>query len=125
MSNGPIFIGGLSFSGKTQLRLLLGTHPNIVITRRTRMWTRFYGRFGDLSRPENFERCLEAMLRNKHICALNPDPARIRVFNEESLRRGIVKAVNKIYVSLAHTDGDIDETLNTFDEVLAAIASRA
>jgi hypothetical protein len=78
MSNGPIFIGGLSFSGKTQLRLLLGTHPNIVITRRTRMWTRFYGRFGDLSRPENFERCLEAMLRNKHICALNPDPARIR-----------------------------------------------
>lgn len=78
MVAGPIFIGGLSFSGKTQLRLRLSAHPNIVITRKTYMWTRFYGRFGDLSLPENFEHCLEAMLRFKHMKILHPDPERIR-----------------------------------------------
>jgi glutamate-1-semialdehyde aminotransferase len=30
--------------------------------------------------------------------------------------------VNKIYVSLAHTDADVDETLGIFDEVLAVLA---
>lgn len=78
MDNGPIFIGGLSFSGKTQLRLMLLEHPNIIITRRTRMWTRFYGRYGDLRRERNFERCLGAMTRYQPVRALNPDPQRIR-----------------------------------------------
>jgi replicative DNA helicase len=42
----------------------------------------------------------------------------------ECLRRGVVKAVNKIYVSLAHTDADLDETLGVFDEALAAVKRR-
>src|SRR5213593_1253916 len=42
---------------------------------------------------------------------LTADGARIRRFNEECLRRGLVKAVNKIYVSLAHSDADVDQTL--------------
>jgi glutamate-1-semialdehyde aminotransferase len=33
--------------------------------------------------------------------------------------------VNKIYVSLAHTDRDVDETLDTFDQALAVIAAGA
>lgn len=78
MDNGPIFIGGLSFSGKTQLRLMLLEHPNIIITRRTRMWTRFYDRYGDLRHERNFERCLGAMTRYKPVQALKPDPQRIR-----------------------------------------------
>ncbi len=53
---------------------------------------------------------------------LTADASRIRRFNAECLRRGVVKAVNKIYVSLAHTDADVDATLVVFDEVLAAIA---
>jgi len=53
---------------------------------------------------------------------LTADRAKIRRFNEECLRRGVVKAVNKIYVSLAHGDAEIDATLAVFDEVLAAIA---
>jgi len=56
---------------------------------------------------------------------LTADGSRIRRFNAECLRRGVVKAVNKIYVSLAHTDADVDETLAVFDEVLAAIAQSA
>ena len=34
----------------------------------------------------------------------------------------MVKAVNKIYVSLAHSDTDVAETLAIFDEVLATLA---
>lgn len=78
MGAGPIFIGGLSFSGKTPLRLMLSSHPNIAMTRRTKMWPRYYGRYGDLGRPEQLERCLGDMLKNRHIKALDPDPERIR-----------------------------------------------
>ncbi|MCB0190943.1 MAG: sulfotransferase [Anaerolineae bacterium] len=77
-SRGPIFIGGLAHSGKTELRLLLSSHPNISLTRRTYMWTRFYNRYGDLGSPDNFERCLTAMLSEKHVQVLEPDPIRIR-----------------------------------------------
>lgn len=77
--NNPIFIGGLSFSGKTPLRLMLSSHPNIALSRRTYMWQRYYGRFGDLSRMSDFERCLSAMLADDAIQALSPDPERLRM----------------------------------------------
>lgn len=57
---------------------MLGSHPNVAMSRRTYMWDRFYKRYGDLSRPDNFERCLEAMLGYKAIRALQADPERIR-----------------------------------------------
>jgi glutamate-1-semialdehyde 2,1-aminomutase len=55
---------------------------------------------------------------------LTADRRRIALFNEECLRRGVVKAVNKIYVSLAHSDADVDALLGVFDEALAAVAAR-
>ena len=55
---------------------------------------------------------------------LGADRRRIALFNEECLKRGVVKAVNKIYVSLAHSDADVDATLAVFDEALAAVAAR-
>jgi glutamate-1-semialdehyde 2,1-aminomutase len=55
---------------------------------------------------------------------LTADRRRIALFNEECLRRGVVKAVNKIYVSLAHGEQDIEETLSVFDAALAAVAAR-
>lgn len=78
MEPGPIFIGGLAYSGKTMLRLRLSAHPNIVLTRRAYMWPRFYGRYGDLGQSDNLERCLTAMLEHKDIQTLEPDPDRIR-----------------------------------------------
>ena len=74
----PILLGGLSFSGKTPLRIVLASHPNICMTRRTRMWTQYYGRYGDLADKANFERCLGALMQNKHIALLGIDPERIR-----------------------------------------------
>ncbi len=78
MEQEPIYIGGLSHSGKTLLRRLLSVQPNLVILRKTKMWDRFYNQFGDLRRPQNFERCLAAMLQNKQVQSLAPDEARIR-----------------------------------------------
>lgn len=78
MSGGPIFVGGLSHSGKTQLRIALEAHSQIAMTRRTYMWTDFYGRFGDLGRPENVERCLAAMAAHDGIRELRPDFTHIR-----------------------------------------------
>jgi hypothetical protein len=76
--SGPILIGGLSHSGKTEVRTVLGAHPELSLTRRTYLWDRFYGRFGDLTRSRNLERCLEAMLRSDGVATLQPDPASIR-----------------------------------------------
>src|SRR6266480_3053877 len=56
---------------------------------------------------------------------LTADRERIKRFNAELLRRGVVKAVNKIYVSLAHTDEDVDATLEVFDQALGALAAGA
>ncbi len=78
MDRGPIFIGGLDRSGKTFMRLMLSSHPNIVMARRTNWWHYFYNQYGDLGRRQNFERCLDAMLHYKHAAFLKPDPDRIR-----------------------------------------------
>jgi len=56
---------------------------------------------------------------------LTADRDRITRFNQELVARGMVKAVNKIYVSLAHSDQDVNETLEIFDQALAAIAASA
>lgn len=79
MDQGPVFVGGLSRSGKTLLCSLLALHPNIAMPlKESNLWTFFYRRHGDLSQPENFERCLAAMWRYKGVRLLNPNPERIR-----------------------------------------------
>jgi hypothetical protein len=74
----PVFVSGTNRSGTTLMYALLATHPNLSLVRRSDMWRYFYGQFGDLSQPENFERCLKAMLSYKRIVNLEPDPERIR-----------------------------------------------
>ena len=79
MSRDPIYIGGLDRSGKTMMRGFLVSHPNIAIPPvGSNMETYFYRRFGDLGKPENLTRCLEAMLAYSHVRILDPDPHRIR-----------------------------------------------
>jgi hypothetical protein len=77
--HGPVYVGGLDRSGKTTMSAFLGSHPDIAIPGvGSNMWTYFFGRFGDLAEPANFERCLDAMLRYKHVRYLQPDVDRIR-----------------------------------------------
>ena len=77
-SKGPIFIAGPERSGTSLIYALLASHPNIAMSRRTNMWTHYYNQYGDISQPENFERCLSMMMRYKRLIKLNPDPERIR-----------------------------------------------
>ena len=61
------------------MRAFLASHPNIAIPDvGSNYWTFFYGQYGDLSQRDNFERCLAAMLRYKHVRFLQPDPERLR-----------------------------------------------
>ncbi len=78
MDRGPIFVGGLERSGTSLIYALLASHPNLAMTRRTNLWTYFYNQYGDLSRPDNFERCLTKMMRYKRLLVLKPDPDRLR-----------------------------------------------
>ena len=76
--SGPVFLAGSGRSGKTLLRASLAESGNIGVTRRTNMWPRYYERYGDLARPENFDRCVAAMLRRKQIAALAIDTDALR-----------------------------------------------
>lgn len=70
---GPVFIGGLSHSGKTPLRIALGAHPQLSMTRGTGMWTNYHARYGSLARRRNARRCIDAMSRDRAIIALEVD----------------------------------------------------
>lgn len=79
MERGPVFVGGLSQCGKSLMCSLLASHPNIAMPlKEVNMWTYFYGQYGNLVQEDNFERCLNAMLRYKGVRLLEPDPDRIR-----------------------------------------------
>jgi len=79
MGNGPIFIGGLDRCGKTMLRGMLVSHPNISIpTVGSNYWTLFYRQYGDLGIRANFENCLNAMMHYTHVLVLKPNTERIR-----------------------------------------------
>jgi hypothetical protein len=57
---------------------LLASHPDLSMVRRTNMWRYFHGRYGDLARPANLDRCLDAMVGYRRMRHLQPDPERIR-----------------------------------------------
>ncbi len=78
MDRGPVFVAGIERSGTSLIYALLASHPNIAMTRRTNLWRFFNNRFGDLRRPDNFERCLDAMARYKRLQAIGIDPERVR-----------------------------------------------
>jgi hypothetical protein len=80
VNRGPIYLAGADRSGTTLMYALLASHPNIAMPyiAGTNMWTFFYGRYGDLSRRENMERCLATMLRYKNVLVLDPEAERIR-----------------------------------------------
>ena len=74
----PVFIAGSDRSGTTLMYALLASHPDLCMVRRTNMWRYFYQRYGDLSSPENLDRCLDEMLRYRRMRHLQPDADRIR-----------------------------------------------
>jgi len=55
---------------------------------------------------------------------LTADPALHAAFTRALLERGVVKAGQKIYVSLAHTEEDIQRTVQAFNAALEAVAQQ-
>ncbi len=52
---------------------------------------------------------------------LTADAELLKAFNEECLKRGVVKGEHKLYVSLAHTDRDVERTLDAFRGALSSL----
>jgi glutamate-1-semialdehyde 2,1-aminomutase len=52
---------------------------------------------------------------------LTGDRTLLRSFNQECLKRGILKGSQKLYVSLAHTEADVAATLEAFRGALATL----
>ena len=94
MSHGPIFIAGLERSGTSLIFALLASHPNIAMTRRTNLWTHFYGQYGDLADDANLDRCLDMMMRYRRLQVLEPDrdELRARVPERSANVRGALRA---------------------------------
>jgi glutamate-1-semialdehyde 2,1-aminomutase len=53
---------------------------------------------------------------------LTADRDRHAAFTRELLTRGVVKAAQKFYVSLVHTEAEVARTLQVFEESLTAVA---
>lgn len=56
---------------------------------------------------------------------LSASSKRQQVFHHELLQHGILKPSSKGYISLAHTDADLDETAKVFDVAMARVAQVA
>ena len=78
MHDDPIFIAGLPRTGKTALRMALGAHPRLSMTRKTRMWSTFYERFGDLRDPASLDACIAAMFSDPGVARLLPEELAVR-----------------------------------------------
>lgn len=76
--DGPVLVGGADRSGPGLLGELLEGHRSLAISRRTNLWTFYLDRYGDLSHPDNLDRCLDDMLSYTRIRAMHPDRARLR-----------------------------------------------
>ena len=76
-----------------------------------------------LGEPPMFDVVFTSREINDYRSTLGADNEMRKRFNSELLARGILKGDNKFYVSLAHTDEDVDKTLDAFDGALAALAA--
>jgi hypothetical protein len=74
---GPVFIGGLSGTGKTALRRALEHCPSIRFTRKSYLWANHFGRHGDLRRPEQLAKAVDAVVEDGRGRSLRPDRARL------------------------------------------------
>ena len=56
---------------------------------------------------------------------LDHDAGKSRIFHEALLANGILKSSSKGYISLVHSDADLEETAQIFDKAMATVAETA
>lgn len=128
MERSPIFIAGISRCGKTMIRGFLDSHPNIAISG-IGAWPYFYGRFGDLSRSENFERCLREMLadRPRRFLKLNPERIRRAFWQGEPTYGRLFQLFQEEYARCAGKArwGDAAEMMERYADLIFAACPKA
>lgn len=93
MSGGPILLGGLDRSGKTQLRLALDVLPGVAWTRRAEPWANHAGRLGDVRVADDAERAIGRLVAAPELAGLTPDAARLRAELPSALGGAETRAV--------------------------------
>jgi hypothetical protein len=74
----PIFIGGLAYSGKTPVRLVLDKSDEVLLTRKSYLWPRYFNRLGDLSDPRSSASAIDTVLADPSVRKLAPDGGIVR-----------------------------------------------
>ena len=74
---GPVFLAGSDRSGIGLLAESLNSHPQLSISRRTRFWSFYHDRFGDLSEPSNLSGVVHAMMQYTRMREVMTDPDRV------------------------------------------------
>lgn len=54
--------------------------------------------------------------------SLSADANKHRIFHDELLKQGVLKSPSKGYLSLVHSDADLNDTANAFDAAMAEVA---
>ena len=70
---GPVLLGGLDHSGKTQLRLALELAPDVAWFRRAEPWMRHAGHVGDVRDPAIARRAIDRLVADRRLADLAPD----------------------------------------------------
>jgi hypothetical protein len=117
-----VFIGGLDRSGKTYMRFILESHPEIVFSKRTSLWPKYYQKFGALEVEENLEMLLNALSKNKHVMALSPDFQRLKVdyIKGPRIYERLFELIHQQYVELNGSKywGDQTEFLESYASII-------
>jgi hypothetical protein len=124
----PIFIGGLDRSGKTYLRFMLESHPEVIFSKRTNLWPKYYKKFGALDQKQNLDAFFLALAKNKHLANLDLDFVDIKRKFKEGLA-SYERAFELVHQQLALKNnksfwGDQTEFLEFYaEEILNAYPS--
>ncbi|MEO6578597.1 MAG: sulfotransferase [Candidatus Limnocylindria bacterium] len=77
MIDQPVFVAGLDRTGKTPMRIALEAHADVAFSRRTELWTRHFGRYGDLGLDRRARRAVTGLIGDRHVAQLVVDPSRL------------------------------------------------
>lgn len=115
-ANGPILIGGADRSGPGLLGEVLERHESLAVSRRTNLWSFYLNRYGDLSKRENLERCLDAMLSYTRVRAMHPDRESLAaefIAGEDHSYFRLFRILGRQFVSKSGRSRWVDKSLNS------------
>lgn len=115
-ADGPILIGGADRSGPGLLGEVLERHESLAVSRRTNLWSFYLNRHGNLSKRENLDRCLDAMLSYTRVRAMHPDRERLAadfIAGEDRSYFRLFRLLGRQFASNSGRSRWVDKSLNS------------